>query len=304
MKIKIGAWWNAVLCFPLLVLSVNACAATLEHDAGGAGNNYAKALFRFWCPDDLTTISGVAVLVPGQDGDGRGMVEDAVWQKFARGHNLALAGCYFTDKPHDYRFIEDYALASNGSGQALLDALAEFAKNSKHDEAASAPLVLWGHSAGGQFNYEFTCWKPERVLAFVVNKGGVYFTHLASEAARCVPGIFFIGENDLEFRKLSIYGVYSMNRRAHALWMLAVEPKAGHEAGKTRDIALAFFDAVLPLRQPMQNTALSKLQEDAGWVGNLKTFEIRKGKMEQDEWSTWLPSESMARAWIAFVNGQ
>ena len=39
------------------------------------------------------------------------------------------------------------------------------------------------------------------------------------------------------------------NRRAHALWTLAVEPKAGLEVGKTREMAMAFFDAVVPLRQ-------------------------------------------------------
>jgi pimeloyl-ACP methyl ester carboxylesterase len=31
-------------------------------------------------------------------------------------------------------------------------------------------------SAGGQFNYEFAAWKPDRVAAFVVNKGGIYYT--------------------------------------------------------------------------------------------------------------------------------
>jgi len=49
---------------------------------------------------------------------------------------------------------------------------------------ANAPLLMWVMSAGGEFNYEFTAWKRERVLAFVVNKGGIYYTALASQAAR------------------------------------------------------------------------------------------------------------------------
>ena len=295
---------NDLLCIALCVLSFNAGAATLDHDAVGAGNNFAKAAFRFWCADDLAAVSGVAILVPGQDGDGRGMVADPTWQKFARDHKFALVACYFTDKQHDNRFIEDYALAGNGSGQALLDALADFAKTSKHDEVTTAPLIMWGHSAGGQFNYEFACWKPERVAAFVVNKGGVYFTHLASDAARKVPGIFFIGENDLEFRKMSILGIYAQNRRAHALWTLAIEPKTAHEVGHTRETAIAFFEAVLPQRLNAAGTALVDIKEETGWVGNLKSFEIRSGKMEKDEWSTWLPSENFARTWVHFVNAQ
>ncbi len=30
-----------------------------------------------------------------------------------------------------------------------------------------------GFSAGGQYNYEFASWKPEKVISFVVNKGGI-----------------------------------------------------------------------------------------------------------------------------------
>ena len=82
--------------------------------------------------------------------------------------------------------IEDYARAQDGSGRALLDAMDRFASTTAHPEAATAPLFLWGHSAGGEFNYEFVCWKPERVAAFVVNKGGYYFTHLAPAATRAV----------------------------------------------------------------------------------------------------------------------
>lgn len=83
-------------------------------------------------------------------------------------------------------FIEHYVDVSKGSGQAMLDALTELSMQSKHPELANAPLLLWGMSAGGQFNYEFVAWKPERVVAFVVNKGGIYYSALVSAAARQV----------------------------------------------------------------------------------------------------------------------
>jgi hypothetical protein len=68
-------------------------------------------------------------------------------------------------------------------------------------------------SAGGQFNYEFVAWKPERVLAFVVNKGGIYYSALLSQAARNIPGILFVGGKDLEFRTNTITGLFAVNRR-------------------------------------------------------------------------------------------
>jgi len=117
--------------------------------------------------------------------------KNPVWQAFAKKQKLALLGCRITDKPHEQNFIEEYANVSQGSGDAVLAALGNFASRAHHPELGSAPLLMWGMSAGGQFNYEFVAWKPERVLAFVVNKGGIYYTTtaLAPRGARDVPGM-------------------------------------------------------------------------------------------------------------------
>src|SRR6185437_15719440 len=137
---------------------------------------------------------------PGSNGDGRPMLADSLWQSFATRHHVALFGIRFTDKPHDQGFIEEYVNVSRGSGQVFLDALTSVATKGNHPELASAPLFLWGMSAGGQFDYEFVAWKPERVAAFVVNKGGIYYSALLPPAGRAVPGMLFVGGKDLEFR--------------------------------------------------------------------------------------------------------
>ena len=183
----------------------------------------------------------VLVPVPGANTDGRPDLSDRLWQAFASRNEIALIGCHFTDKPHEESFIENYANAGQGSGQALLDVLIAFSKRSNHPELANAPLLLWGFSAGGEFNYEFTAWKPERVVAFVVNKGGIYFSALLPAAARRVPGLLFAGEQDLESRKRIISGLFALNRRAGALWAFAEEPNAGHVVGRSREMAAIFF---------------------------------------------------------------
>src|SRR4051812_28366347 len=177
-------------------------AAALAQSAAGAtidltippGANFDKAEFRLWYPPSTQTVQAALVLVPGSNGDGRPMAAEPFWQEFAARQHLAIVACRFTDKPHDQSFIEDYVNVSRGSGQALVDALSALAGASGHAELAAAPLLLWGMSAGGQFNYEFVVWKPERVIAFVVNKGGIYYTALAPRAAREVPGLLFVGD--------------------------------------------------------------------------------------------------------------
>src|SRR5215831_367819 len=241
--------------FGLLTLLIVLSVSTISFAAGltidetvPPGNNFDKAEFRLWFPGDVSSVRAVVILVPGSNGDGRPMADDAGWQDFATKNKLALVGVRLTDKPHEQSFIEHYVNVSQGSGQALLTALGMFAERSNHPELAAAPLLLWGMSAGGEFNYEFVAWKPERVIGFVVNKGGIYYTALASQAARSVPGILFVGGKDLEFRTNTITGLFAVNRRAGALWALAEEPGVAHVVGRSIDVAKIFFEDMLALR--------------------------------------------------------
>ncbi len=270
------------------------------------GANFDKAAFRLWLPPASPAVRGVVVLTPGSNGDGREAVADSVWRQFATRHHLALVASQLTDKKHDQGFIKEYVDVSKGSGQALLDALRSLAQQSSHPEVATAPLLLWGMSAGGQFNYEFVAWKPERVLAFVVNKGGIYYTALVSSAARSVPGVLFTGGRDLEFRTNTIVGLFAVNRRAGALWALADEPSAGHIVGRSRDVALVFFEDVLAIRTGGDGGSLRALIERNGFVGDLKahTFTpVGDGKAPSVP-TAWLLSERVAKAWRAIVTEQ
>ena len=115
------------------------------------GENFDKAEFRLWHPQDVKNLRAVLVLVPGSNGDGRGQVEDETWRELAKKHDLALLGVRMTDRRHEQMFVEAYVDVSKGSGDALLEALNKFADESGHAELANVPLLFWGMSAGGQF---------------------------------------------------------------------------------------------------------------------------------------------------------
>jgi poly(3-hydroxybutyrate) depolymerase len=279
--------------------------SSVVDDSVPPGANFDKAQFRLWVPAGVEKVRAVLVLVPGSNGDGRTMAQDTVWQAFAAKNRLAIVACRFTDKPHDQSFIEDYVNVSQGSGQALLDILAKFAGRSNHAEIASAPLLLWGMSAGGQFDYELAAWHPERVAAFVVNKGGIYYTALTSRAARAVPAILFIGGKDLDQRVQTITGLFAVNRRGGALWALAEEPGVGHVVGKSREVSMPFFEDVLAIRLDASG-ALKPMAEAGALMGDMKTKEFgpipEKGGPNYP--TSWLPTERVARAWRAMLTEQ
>lgn len=274
-------------------------------DSIPAGANFDKAQFRLWIPPSAAKVRAVLVLVPGSNGDGRAMAEDSVWRAFATKNRLALVARRFTDKPHDQGFIEEYVDVARGSGQALFDVLARLAARSEHAEVASAPLLLWGMSAGGQFNYELTAWRPDRVAAFVVNKGGIYYTALTPRAARNVPGMLFIGGKDLEQRVQTITGLFAVNRRGGALWALAEEPGAAHVVGKSRDVAMIFYEDVLAARLG-DGGALRPMQAGAGLMGDnkQKAFAPLPDSGGPTYPTSWLPTERVARAWRAMLTEQ
>jgi poly(3-hydroxybutyrate) depolymerase len=293
---------SLILAFILMAPMQVAPARTMDESVP-PGNNYDKAEFRLWLPEGLASVRAIVIMTPGSNGDGRPQVEDAAWQAFAVKNKVALVGCQFTDKPHDQGFIEEYVNVSRGSGKALETALSAFAERSKHPELATAPLLLWGMSAGGQFNYEFVAWKPERVAAFVVNKGGIYYSALLSREARNVPGMLFIGGKDMDSRISTITGLFAVNRRGGALWALANEPGAAHVVGRSLELAKMFFEDVLSARVA---AALRPMSEKDGFVADLKTktFQPAGASAPADHSTAWLPTERVARAWQAMETGK
>lgn len=284
---------------------VGRAAATPQthwEDAAPAGANYAIAEFRLWLPPGQGPVRAIAVLTPGSQMDGRGDVDKAAWQEFATREHVALVGVRLTDKP-PVGFVEQYADVSRGSGDALLNAIARLGRRSGHRELARAPLLLWGMSAGGEFNYEFTAWKPERVAAFIVNKGGFYYSGFLNEAARQTPGLFFTGERDLPSRTTIVTGLFLMSRRAGALWGYVQEKGAEHVVGRSADLARAFFSEVLAQRLPPAGGALRPARAELGFIGDPKTGEFHSAEAGQkaDATSAWLPTLKAAQAWAEVV---
>jgi hypothetical protein len=91
-----------------------------------------------------------------------------------------------------------------------------------------------------------------------------------------VPGIFFTGEKDLEYRTDIIKGIFAVNRRFGALWAIAEEPGAGHEIGLTQKLAISFFQEILALRIPQASAESLKGQECVNFVRIQDLLEIPK----------------------------
>jgi hypothetical protein len=67
-----------------------------------------------------------------------------------------------------------------------------------------------------------------------------------------------------------------------------------------------FFDDVLPMRITPGSSTLKPLDPAKGWQGDLARHTIAAvvpGAKMPEEPTVWLPTERMAKAWVAVENG-
>jgi hypothetical protein len=249
---------------------------------------------RCYLPDDLHQVRAIIVLVPGMNGDGRSMANDPEWMGLAQRNGCALIGC-------SIKGIQGavYHQVVQWSGDLFLRGIGELATKSNHPELKNVPLGFWGHSAGGQWNYNFACWKPERTFAFIVNKGA-YYQGTASQVVRRIPSLWIAGGKDTDERIGNITSLYAENRRKGAAWGLLIEPATDHAVGRSKEIGVAFLEEALALRVDAEGR-LHPVEGGTGWLGNLQTGQISKNTTQDSGPvnQAWLPGEKTAELWKA-----
>lgn len=297
---------TALILTAILGMLCTAAANAETHDVTMEPSAvHSMSAFRLWIPEGIDKFRGILMLNPGSNSDGRAAVYDEYWRNFAIKHDFALLATFLQDKPHPNMMIEDYIQVSKGSGDAILGAIDHFAKETGHEELSYAPFLLWGMSAGGELNHEIAAWIPERVIAYVVNKGGYYYSSVPPEATRQTPGLYSIGLDDLPSRNTMIKGMYLTNRRAGALWTLAEEKGVAHEVADSRNLATSYYEAIMEMRMvvgALGYKALKPITEDMGVIGNIYTHSLEVGKEVRKEDTTWLPSEEFANQWLIHVS--
>ncbi len=215
-------------------------------------DNFKIAKFRLAVPKNIKEIKSVLSLNAGINHDGRDWWEDEHWKDFAIKNSCAIFCPYFhtQDSFNYFNYIEGenaanehYVAAKNGSGKAYFSALDKLLKKSKIKNGDQLPIYLFGHSAGGIFNYNLTLYKSERIAAFTVNKAAEVYP-LPSDELLNKPGIFFIGGQDLKRRNGNIETIYNY-RKEDSPWVLINENNQAHDLGMSEYFAQSFFERIM-----------------------------------------------------------
>lgn len=274
--------------------------------------------YTLWLPDNITTIRGVIV---HQHGCGSGACKggataayDLHWQALARKWNCALLGpSYHQEDGQDCRKWCD---PRNGSEQAFLRCLKDFAKTTKHPELETAPWCLWGHSGGGFWASLMQTKFPERIIAIWFRSGTAFSTWEKGEipkptipdAAYQIPIMLNPGAKEQGDKRFAgawngSMAMFKAYRKNGAPAGFAPDPQTSHDCGDSRYLAISFFDACLALRLPATGTTLKPIPLNHGWAAKLLSTDIMPVPMSQSvpEETSWLPNETVAKAWRQYV---
>ncbi len=260
-------------------------------------DDYSIANFRIFIPENVDTSRGIYVYLNPYGTDSRNVVHDHHMQTLCQSNDFSLMGAQLDNMHMD-----------SGIGSALLSALSNFAQQSNHPEIEHSPLYFEGYSWGGQWSYHFTNWQPSRIIGFVTMKGGYHDTTYAGEAT-FVPGLMFIGENDLDYRIENLTGIFLNHRPLGAPWSLAMEPNAGHNRITNRHLLDNYFLDIISQRLPDdfpidEPYLLDEIELNNGWLGDRASMIISQYDCYPlfTDTASWSPSRDAAIQWQAFVS--
>jgi hypothetical protein len=193
--------------------------------------------------------------------------------------------------------------ALDGVADAFLTLLDRLAEESRHQELKRAPMLFWGHSAGGSFGPTFAALHPGRTIAFVR-----YHTHqrglpLDMKVATQIPALLFAGRNDEQAGVEDIQTLWKNGRSIGAPWTFVLRSDAPHSSvealKKANHLAIPWITAVFRERLPAPGAGLRRLSDSAAWMGDQETLAIAShGSFSGSKTdASWLPDETSARAW-------
>lgn len=289
-----------------------------------AGELVYAVNYTVWIPAGVASLRGVIV---HQHGCGEGSCKsgltgayDLHWQALARKHDCALlAPSYEQPEQADCQMWCD---PRNGSDAAFQKCLYDLGTKSGHPELATVPWALWGHSGGGHWAGGMVLLHPDRVAAAWLRSGVPLLepsedrpsikSHTLSDAALSVPIMCNPGTKEgVTVKDGRFAGVWPANeaffhalRSREGLIGVAIDPLSSHECGNQRYFAIPWLDCCLTARLPRDaGEPMRAMPTDDAWLADpLSKVAVASEQYDGDPLkAAWLPSESVATAWMQYV---
>ncbi len=257
---------SLILLFAILLTQGIASSQSIyQIDTVDSGINKS---IRFKIPAGVDEVEGILLMGNPWQGNVLYFVNDTVATEFARSINFAMMGTSLWGR---FKELEEFDIF-----EYCIDSLGIM---SGHPEISDAPVIIFGCSNGGQMAHSYNSLRPEKCIAFLVDKGGYYINPIPDTLALKTPGILVAGELDSQYRIDAINDLFYNNRPRGALWSHILCQDIGHVL--IRETHLLFFlmaEAAYKLRYPLDQKpingpiSLRDLNKEDGWLSDSTTW--------------------------------
>lgn len=200
--------------------------------------------------------------------------------------------------------------AGLGAGDGVLKLLERLGEESAHSELRDAPLLLWGHSRGGQLAATLAALHPDRTIALVgYHSGDLGLAGPDMKVLTQIPALMLEAKSDVAQNASNVnraqfaQSAWSAGRAEGAPWTFGIEPDAVHQNPdnlKTANVlVLPWIGAVFRQRLAASGASLRGIPNGAAWLGNIQTGEAAPfaSFVGPTRDANWFPDEPSARSW-------
>jgi len=262
----------------------------------------------------------------GNDDRGKGP-----WAEFLTKQDFAILSydVESADEAADPTKIDDFVFADKGSGRALESALGSFATKLKKPELTGLPIAIYGaERTGAAFAYSYLHYKPEKVLAAVICKGGFYDSAPRPETVK-IPVLFLWGEycknHELWASENHAESVLAKAAPLKPNWTNGREFRGNSDPNPELEyFGRRYLLEMIKMRLPVKTgsnaaapdgegataaeaSVLTGIDRSKGYRGNVETAELLKlddPEAALGEEETFLPNEAVGNLWKKFVMGE
>ncbi len=224
---------------------------------------------RLKIPEGVEEVEGILMMGNPWEGSTLFFVDDTIGTAYAKSINFVMMGTSLWGR---FKHMEEFEIF-----EYLIDSLAIM---SGHPEISDAPFIIFGCSNGGQMAHSYNTLRPEKCIAFLVDKGGYYINPIPDTSALKTPGLLVAGDQDLQYRIDAINDLFYDNRPRGALWSHILAQNTGHvRVTETHNMFLILSQAAYELRYPADQrpvngpVQLRDVIAADGWLSDSTTWD-------------------------------
>ena len=177
--------------------------------------NFSFADVQCWLPPANQNIVGVLCIVLHPHNNSRVRFDNAqAWIALTKRYHCGLLAISFVPQNSD---LVPWSWASEGSGRALLAAIAKISEESNMLSLQQSPIVIAGICEAGDFAYQFAAFESERVKAFLAMGGSKHNINLAGAAAS-IPALLIAATDSGIEPVNNMLNLFAEGRKRSAPW--------------------------------------------------------------------------------------